>query len=176
MVYFTFYVFPFINQVFTNAAFVVPFLDLFAKLGAINNSIQPFIAGYYRWKKERPTEQTEPVLFDFTSFEPLKKSQELFYQVGLTPRECIRALERQMANVERMARFIAAYIYSAVLEDESLLQAKNLTETIDIETLEFDPEKMRQRSGMADTAKESKLTKAGTDFIAEFRRPKKQTS
>ncbi|MBZ5507109.1 MAG: NAD(P)-binding protein [Acidobacteriia bacterium] len=176
MVYFTFYVFPFINHVFTNAAFVVPFLDLFAKLGVINNSIQPFIAGYYRWKKGRLTTQQEPVLFDFTSFEPLKKSQELFYQVGLTPRECIRGLERQMANVEKMARFIAAYIYSAVLEDDSILLAKNLAETIDIETLEFDPEKMKQTSSVLNTTKESKLTKAGTDFITEFRRPKQQTS
>jgi flavin-dependent dehydrogenase len=175
MVYFTFYVFPFINHVFTNAAFVVPFLDLFAKLGVINNSIQPFIAGYYRWKKGRLTTQQEPVLFDFTSFEPLKKSQELFYQVGLTPRECIRTLERQMANVEKMARFIAAYIYSAVLEDDSILLAKNLAETIDIETLEFDPEKMRQTSSVLNTTKESKLTKAGTDFITEFRRPNQQT-
>lgn len=175
MVYFTFYVFPFINHVFTNAAFVVPFLDLFAKLGVINNSIQPFIAGYYRWKKGRLTTQQEPVLFDFTSFEPLKKSQELFYQVGLTPRECIRTLERQMANVEKMARFIAAYIYSAVLEDDSILLAKNLVETIDIETLEFDPEKMRQTSSVLNTTKESKLTKAGTDFITEFRRPNQQT-
>ncbi len=175
MVYFTFYVFPFINHVFTNAAFVVPFLDLFAKLGVINNSIQPFIAGYYRWKKGRLTTQQETVLFDFTSFEPLKKSQELFYQVGLTPRECIRTLERQMANVEKMARFIAAYIYSAVLEDDSILLAKNLAETIDIETLEFDPEKMRQTSSVLNTTKESKLTKAGTDFITEFRRPNQQT-
>jgi flavin-dependent dehydrogenase len=174
MVYFTFYVFPFINQVFTNPAFVVPFLDLFAKLGAINNSIQPFITGYYRWKKGRPATQHEPVLFDFTSFEPLKKSQELFYQVGLSPRECVRTLERQMANVERMARFIAAYIYSVVLEDESLL-AKNLAESIDIEKLEFDPEKMRQMSGALNTTKESKLTKAGNDFIMEFRHSRQQT-
>jgi flavin-dependent dehydrogenase len=176
MVYFTFYVFPFINQVFTSAAFVVPFLDLFAKLGAINNSIQPFITGYYRWKKERPSAQQEPVLFDFTAFEPLKKSQELFYQVGLTPRECVRSIERQMANVERMARFIAAYIYSVVLEDDDILVAKNLAETIDIERLEFDPEKMRQMSRAASITKESKLTKVGTDFIATFRRSKEQTT
>lgn len=176
MVYFTFYVFPFINQVFTNAAFVVPFLDLFARLGAINNSVQPFIAGYYRWKKGRLFTQQEPVLFELTSFEPLKKSQELFYQVGLTPRECIKTLERQMANIERMARFIAAYIYSAVLEDDSILLSKNLAETIDIEKLEFDPEKMREMSGALNTMKETKLTKAGTDFITEFRRPKQPAS
>ena len=175
-VYFTFYVFPFINQVFTSAAFVVPFLDLFAKLGAINNSLQPFITGYYRWKKERPSPQKEPVFFDFTAFEPLRKSQELFYQVGLTPRECARGIERQMANVEKMARFIAAYIYSVVLEDDDILVAKNLAETIDVEKLEFDPEKMRQMGHAATISKESKLTKAGTDFIVAFRRSKEQTS
>ena len=175
-VYFIFYVFPFINRVFTSAAFVVPFLDLFAKLGSINNSLQPFISGYYRWKKERPSPQKEPVFFDFTAFEPLRKAQELFYQVGLTPRECARTIERQMANVEKMARFIAAYIYSVVLEDDDILVAKNLAETIDIEKLEFNPEKMRQMGQAATISKESKLTKAGTDFITAFRRSKEQTS
>ncbi len=81
-----------------------------------------------------------------------------------------------MANVEKMARFIAAYIYSVVLEDDDILVAKNLAETIDVEKLEFDPEKMRQMGHAATISKESKLTKAGTDFIAAFRRSKEQTS
>src|SRR5205823_4616222 len=49
-IYFTFYVFPFINQLFTETSFVVPYLDLFAKLGPLNHSIQAFITAYYRWK------------------------------------------------------------------------------------------------------------------------------
>lgn len=174
-IYFAFYVFPFINQVFTNTAFVVPFLDLFAKLGTINHNIQSFIAGYFRWKKARPqTRAGDPVFFDFTSFEPLKKAEELFYQVGLSPAECTRALKQQMANVERFARFIAVYVYSVVLEDKSLLTNKQLADTIQIEKLEFDVQRMRQECSRLEEAKEPKLVKLAPQFVAQFARSEEE--
>ena len=139
-------------------------------LVAINNSLQPFIAAFYRWKQNNRPRQQEPILFDFTSFEPLKKSAELFYQTGLTPHECIKTLKRQMANVEKMARFIVAYIYSIVLGDESVLTLKHLAEAINIEQLEFNPDKMRETGQGLDHAQESQFGKAGADFVAQFRR------
>jgi flavin-dependent dehydrogenase len=176
MVYFTFYVFPFVNQVFTDTAFILSFLDVFARLGVINNSLQSFITGFYRWKKSQPARCQEPVLFDFSSFEPLKKAQELFYQVGLTPQECIRILKRQMANVEQMAGFIVAYVYSVVLDDDSVLAARNFVEDIDFGKLEFDPDKMRQAALALNRTREAKLTKIGADFIAQFRRGENRVS
>lgn len=176
MVYFTFFVFPFVNQVFTDTAFILSFLDVFARLGVINNSIQSFITGFYRWKKGQPARCQEPVLFDFSSFEPLKKAQQLFYQVGLTPQECIRTLKRQMANVEQMAGFIVAYVYSVVLDDDSVLTARNFVEDIDLGKLEFDPDKMRQAAPALNRTREAKLTKLGSDFISQFRRGKNRVS
>jgi len=176
MVYFTFFVFPFVNQAFTNTAFILSFLDVFARLGVINNSIQSFITGFYRWKKSQPARCQEPVLFDFSSFEPLKKAQQLFYQVGLTPQECIRTLKRQMANVEQMASFIVAYVYSVVLDDDSVLAARNFVEDIDLGKLEFDPDKMRQAAPALNRTREAKLTKIGADFISQFRRGKNRVS
>jgi flavin-dependent dehydrogenase len=170
MVYFTFYVFPFINHVFTDTAFILSFLDIFAHLGAINKSLQSFITEFYRWKKSQPAHPREPVLFDFSSFEPLKKAQELFYQVGLTPQECIRTLKRQMANVEQMASFIVGYIYSVVLDDDNVLAARNFVEDMDLANLEFNPDKMREAAPALHGAREAKLTKIGADFIAQFRR------
>ncbi len=143
-IYFAFYVFPFINQLFTETSFVVPYLDLFARLGALNNSMQAFITSYYRWKQARPVEATEPVLFDFTGLEPLKKSEELFYKVGLSPRECIKTLRQALVNIENLSRFIAVYIYSVVLDDEELLTNKQLIETAKITNLSFDVEAMRR--------------------------------
>ncbi|MGD0568468.1 MAG: hypothetical protein ABSA78_08680 [Candidatus Sulfotelmatobacter sp.] len=176
MVYFTFYVFPFVNQVFTDTAFILSFLDIFARLGAINKSLQSFITGFYRWKKSQPERCQEPVFFDFSSFEPLKKAQELFYQVGLTPQECIRTLKRQMANIEQMAGFIVAYIYSVVLDDDSALAAKNFVDNIDLCNLEFDPDTMRQVAPVLDKTREAKLTKIGADFIGQFRRGENRAS
>jgi flavin-dependent dehydrogenase len=170
MVYFTFYVFPFINQVFTDTVFILSFLDLFARLGTINSSLQSFIAGFYRWKKDQPPRYQERILFDFASFEPLKKSQDLFYQMGLTPEECIKTIKRQMVHIEHLASFIVSYVYSVVLDDDSLLAARHVVEGIDIEKLEFDPDKMRQIAHRPNTAQDSKLMKLGSEFTLQFRR------
>src|SRR5215210_3261861 len=48
-VYFAFYVFPFINDLFTNRQFISLFLNRFARLGPINKNLQAFISSYYCW-------------------------------------------------------------------------------------------------------------------------------
>lgn len=172
-IYFTFYVFPFINQVFTDPSFALPYLELFSKLGAMNRNLQDFIAGYYCWKKKkgRPVEPHEPRFFDFMSFEPLKKAEGLFYQTGLSVPETLSILRQNMPNVEGFARFIAAYIYSVVLGDEGLTANKELIETINIQDLRFDPEAMREECSGLKMTKEAEFAKTGSDFIMEFRKP-----
>src|SRR5437016_2945866 len=123
--------------------FAVPYLDLFAKLGVLNTHLQTFITAYYHRKKGQPVQLRDPNFFDFMSLEPLKKAEELFYEVGLTGPECMKALKHAMGNVERLGRFIAMYIYSTVLGDENLLTNQELAETIRIDNLHFDPEKMQ---------------------------------
>lgn len=175
-VYFAFYVFPFINQLFTQTAFVVPYLDLFAKLGTWNQSIQVFVRDYYRWKKNQPAEPGDPVLFDFTGFEPLKKSEELFYDVGLGAIQAIRLLREHMTSIQRLGSFIAIYIYSVVLNDESLLSNKHLIETIRIDNLRFDPDSMRRECECLDKAHDQKFTKTGMQFIMQFRPARENSS
>lgn len=174
-VYFTFYVFPFINQMFTTPSFVIPYLNLFARLGVLNRNLQDFIAGYYQWKKEQPATAHEPKFFDFMSFEPLMKAEKLFYQVGLTASETIDTLARSMENVERLARFIAAYIYSKVVGDENLLTHGQFVASLELENLTFDPARMRQRcSGIEMETKtkmtmQSDLTRMASDFVMQFK-------
>lgn len=169
-IYFSFFVFPFINHVFTDTSFLVSYLDVFAKLGPLNHSIQGFITAYYRWKQARPLEPREPNLFDFTGLEPLKKSEELFYKVGLSSRECIRLLRQSMSNIENLARFIAVYIYSVVVEDEYLLTNKQLIESVNITNLNFDPEAMRLECRSLDPTRDARLEKLGAEFIKQFRK------
>ena len=167
-IYFTFYAFPFINQVFTDTTFVVPYLDMFAKLGMLNKSIQTFITAYYHWKKNRPLQHRDPGFFDFMFLEPLKRSEELFYQVGLSGAECMKVLKAGMSNVERLGRFIAMHIYSQVLNDEALLTSKALAELIKVDDLHFDPEQMRKQCSHISTAKDAKLAKVAPNFTALF--------
>ncbi|MGC2696628.1 MAG: NAD(P)-binding protein [Candidatus Angelobacter sp.] len=167
-IYFAFYVFPFINQMFTETTFVVPYLDLFARLGALNNSMQAFITAYYRWKKIQPEQAQEPTLFDFTGLEPLKKSEELFYKVGLSARECIKTLRHSLTNIENLARFFAVYIYSAVLNDDALLGNKQLIESLDIVNLTFDPEAMQCQCCSLGPEGDPGLAKLGAEFVRHF--------
>ena len=175
-IYFSFYVFPFMNQVFTDTTFIVPYLDVFAQLGPLNNSIQAFITAYYRWKQTRPAIAGEPKLFDFTGLEPLKKSEELFYKVGLSSRECIRLLRQSMSNIENLARFITVHIYSIVLDNEALLINKQLIETVNITGLRFDPEAMRAECRSLAPEQDTRLEKLGAEFIKQFRNSPKRTS
>lgn len=166
--YFTFYVFPFINQVFTETSFVVPYLDLFAKLGVLNNNLQTFINGYYHWKKNQGLESEEARFFDFMSLEPLKKAEQLFYEVGLSSSECLRALKASMANIDRLARFVAVHIYAAVAGDETILTNKQLIETIRLDNLQFDPDKIRRECSQLDPAQDHKFLKTAPAFVTEF--------
>lgn len=169
-IYFTFYVFPFINQVLTETGFAGPYLELFSRLGALNHSIQSFITGYYYWKtkKAQPVEAHEPHFFDFMWFEPLKKAEQLFYEVGLSGPECLKILKAAMAEIEKLARFIAAYIHSAVLGDESLLANKQLCESMPIANLQFDLELMRRQCSDLGPAQDRELVETGGRFFAQF--------
>jgi flavin-dependent dehydrogenase len=169
-IYFTFYVCPFINQLFTDTSFVVPYLDLFARLGTLNNSLQAFITDYYRWKRARPVEPHEPRFFDFTGLEPLKKSEELLYKTGLSPRECVKALRQAMTNIENLSRFIAVYIHSLVLDNAELLANQQLIKSLDITNLRFDVDAMRCQCQHLDPARDPSLAKLGRDFIRQFHR------
>jgi 2-polyprenyl-6-methoxyphenol hydroxylase-like FAD-dependent oxidoreductase len=167
-IYFTFYVFPFVNQLFTDVAFVIPYLDLFAKLGMLNQKVQTFITEYYRWKKGRSVQCRDPRFCDFTSFGPLVKAQELIYQIGLSPGESIRLLRQHIANIEELARFIAAYIYSVVLGDESLLKNEQLYARIRMEELQFDPAHMHRICSDLDRARAGRVSSLAPDFVRQF--------
>lgn len=168
-IYFTFYVFPFVNGLFTQTAFAISFLDLFARLGTWNHSLQAFIRDYYRWKKARPEEPHSPILFDFTSFEPLKKSEELFYEVGVGSSAALKLLKEHMVNIEKLGRFISIYIYAAVLDDETLLSNRHLIETIRIDNLRFDPAYMRQECNSLHEGINPRFSAIATEFISQFR-------
>jgi hypothetical protein len=140
-VYFVFFVFPFINDLFTNPKFSGPFLREFAKLGDLNKNLQLFITDYYGWKKKKQASiPVKPRLFDFTDLQPLKSSVELFYCVGLSAEEAVRIVQRELNNLNEFARFIVAYIYSVVGEDPDLATDRRFVEILNPAEIRFDPE------------------------------------
>jgi flavin-dependent dehydrogenase len=148
-VYFTFFVFPFINDLFTDLSFSGDFLQEFSKLGALNHNLQQFITHYYRWKKGCFNSPAEPQFFDFTELQPLQSSAELFYKVGVLPTEGIGVLRQEVDNLKELARYIVTYIYSVVSGDPRLLTDARFIQSLDLTALQFNPDLIRKQSESA---------------------------
>jgi hypothetical protein len=98
----------------------------------------------------------------------LVKAQELIYEIGLSPGESIRLLRQHVANIEELARFIAAYVYSVVLGDESLLQNEQLNARIMTQGLHFDPAHMHRICNGLDGTNSGRLASVAPDFVRQF--------
>jgi flavin-dependent dehydrogenase len=144
-IYFSFYVFPFINDLFTDSRFVLSFLNKFSRLGPINRGLQSFISSYYRWKNSERGPASGPIFNDFTQIGPLQAAEKSFYLVGVSVDEACRVLDLQFANLKEMARFIVTHIISVVLGDERVLTNRPFIEGINLDRLRFYPDEMRER-------------------------------
>lgn len=144
-IYFGFYVFPFINGMFTDLRFATHFLRRFTELGRANRAMQSFVSDFYRWKKAGGLEPGDVTFFDFMEIGALREAERTFYQVGVSVDEAIREIDRQFANVQHLGRLIAAHVSSRVLGDRRVIWNRAFVEDISLPTLTFDPEEMRAR-------------------------------
>jgi flavin-dependent dehydrogenase len=149
-VYFAYYVFPFINDLHVDKTFLPTFLRRFGQLGPINHGIHRLLAAYYRWKKENVIlEAPEPVFFEFTEVGALAEAELTFYKVGISRDEARQVLDEQLDNLRDLARWTAAHVASAVLDDPRAVTNAAFIRGIDIDNLQFDPAAMAERLGAA---------------------------
>ena len=144
-IYFSFYVFPFINDLFTDKRFIPVFLSRFLQLGPVNKNLQSFISAFYQWKKVEREPLGERVLNDFTEVGHLSAAEKAFYLVGVPVDEARRVLDFQLAGLKEMARFILTHISAVVLSDERVLTNRAFIESIDLHHYRFDPDEIRER-------------------------------
>jgi len=162
-IYFVFYVFPFINNLFTDQKFLLPFLSKFARLGRINANLQPFFSDFYQWKKRQPAAPGPPVFFDFTDIAPLQDSKRLFYSVGVSAADALDVLDAHLASLKDLARFILAHAASRVLGDDRALTHRAFVESLDLSGTRFDPDAFRNR-----WAKVSKVSRQKASYEWPF--------
>lgn len=143
-IYFAYYVFPFINDLFVDKRFLVIFINRFSQLGRINRSLQSFISDFFQWKKTRRIPPREVFHFDFTDIKPLADAEKSFYRVGVSVEESRQILDEQLTSLREMARFVAAQICASVLGDLRVLTNRRFVEGLDINRLNFDPEEIRE--------------------------------
>jgi flavin-dependent dehydrogenase len=138
-IYFTFYVFPFINYLFTDSRFIRIFFRKFAQLGPINHNIQQFLSDFYRWRAANETDLST-TLIDFTQLKPLEKAAQAFYEVGLTVDEAEERLDSYLKTLKEFARYILTYCSSVSLDDPEALHNKPFIKSIKLRDYRFDPE------------------------------------
>lgn len=144
-VYFSFFVFPFINELATNRLFALSYLGKFSRLGAINKHLQTFLSDYYHWKQTTQQPPQVPLFHDFAAHGALRTAESTFYRVGVSVVEARDILDEQLANLKELALYIVAYVSSVVLADERVLSNRAFIEGIDLQNLRFAPQEMRDR-------------------------------
>ncbi len=145
-IYFSHMVFPFMNGLFTDTSFLPGFFRRFSSLGKINRTVQGYIAEYFEWKKGRFDPPAEPIYFDFTRFETLKRAETCFYLTGSDAPAAHAELDRQQDNLREFALWIIAHIDSVVLDDPGLLARADYHAGIDITERRFDPQAMHAQA------------------------------
>jgi flavin-dependent dehydrogenase len=170
-VYFAYYVFPFINDLHVDKAFLPTFLRRFSQLGPINHGIHRLLADYYRWKKENVVlEAPEPVFFDFMEVGALAASELTFYKVGVSRDEAREVLDEQLENLRDLARWTAAHVASVVLDAPLAATNAAFIRGIDIDNLQFDPAAMAERLEAAcRETSESYVWRFAVPCMARFR-------
>lgn len=144
-IYFSFYVFPFINDLFTDRRFLPGYLRRFSQLGPMNRRMHELLVAFYRWKKENLSERPdEPILFDFYEAWQLGAAEKCFYKVGVPVEEARTVLDEQLGNLEEMARWTAAHIAATVLGDPRALTHPDFVASLDPSTVEWNPDGWRE--------------------------------
>jgi flavin-dependent dehydrogenase len=141
-IYFGFYVFPFINDLFTDRRFLVAFLRTFTKLGRVNLALQTMLSRYYHWKKANREPHASPIFFEFYEIHGLAVAEQTFYRVGVSVEAARVVLDEQLANTMTLARYTAAHLYAMVLNEPGLVWNRPFLESLDLERLAFDPARM----------------------------------
>lgn len=144
-IYFGFYVFPFLNGLFTDRRFAVLFLRLFSRLGPVNRGVQQLLSAFYQWKKEHRLPPAEPAFLDFMEVGTLAAAERTFYEMGVGVEGARRVLAGQLENLDELARFIAAHVASVVVGDPRVRTSRRFVDAIDPAALAFDPAGWRAR-------------------------------
>jgi 2-polyprenyl-6-methoxyphenol hydroxylase-like FAD-dependent oxidoreductase len=154
-VYFAFYVFPFINDLFTAKNFIPLYFTKFAHLGLVNSNLQAFLRDYYHWKKLTRQPASAPAFNDFMELGALRTAESTFYRVGVSVEEAGDILDAQVRNLLEFARFIVAHVSSVILSDEQVLINRPFVESINPYDIGFDLDTIRERyTKFADSTEE----------------------
>lgn len=142
-IYFAFYAFPFINDLFTNERFIKYYFRKFAQLGPINRNFQKFLSDYYQWKKTLPPKD-KPVTNDYLDLSALKKIEASYYKICAGIEQAEEDLAGHLQGLKDFARFMYAYMTSVVLGDKQVMFNRSYVSSIKLGMHTLDPETLHR--------------------------------
>jgi len=142
-VYFGFFVVPGINDMFADKRAMSVHLRKYGLLGPINHSLQQFLSAFASWKKAQGRVPDERLVFDFYRMCPLRESEKLFYEVGLSQAEIENVFDMHFTRLKEFARYIITHVYASVLGDKRVLTNAPFIASLKLRTMTFDAERMR---------------------------------
>jgi hypothetical protein len=111
----------------------------------VNKSLHMFLHDFFVWKKQNgPIPVADPVHIEFYDLEPLRLSEKMFYEIGLTAEEAEEAIEKHAERIKEFARYIRAHVHAVVLGEKRALSNARFIESLRLRDTVFDPEQMRQ--------------------------------
>jgi hypothetical protein len=132
-VYYAFYVFPFINDLFTESRFVPGFLRRFGRLGRINQGLQETIRDFYHWRKAAGDAALRADLLGVHEPRAARRGGEDVLRDRRSGGRAHQVLDVQLANLEELARMIMAWIASRVVDDPAALHDRAFVDAIDLD-------------------------------------------
>jgi hypothetical protein len=142
-VYFGFFALPMINGFFSSPEIMPAILRRFAKIGPINHHLQHFLSAFFQWKKRQgPRRLDAPNLIDFYGMVPLRESEKLFYEAGLSAEEALDVADRHVIRLREFARYILTHVCASVIGDRAVLTNAPFIRSLNLTNTEFDPERM----------------------------------
>lgn len=169
-VYFSYYVFPFINGLFTDPTFGTGYLRRLTQLGPKNRGLHELLNGFYHWKKRQGLLGTEaPVNFEFMQAPALRSAESCFYKMGLSSEAARRVLDEQLSSLDELARFIVAHVAGVVTRDPRA-HSEAFVRGIDFEGLVFDEAALRARVADVDRSSPPCAWSAPPPCLRRFRK------
>ena len=142
-IYFAFYAFPFINDLFTNERFIKFYFRKFAQLGPVNRNLQKFLSDYYRWKKMLPP-RDGPISNDYLDLSALKRIECSYYRIPPGVEDAEEELAGHLQLLKDFARYMYAYMTSVILGDRQVMFNRSYVNSIKLGLHTLDPESLRK--------------------------------
>ncbi len=130
-IYFNFFVFPFINNLFTNIQFLDEYFKRMAQLGPLNHTVQTKIKDFSNWKNNNNS-NSKQTFFDLMDSYVLKDSEKTFYELTNSVPEAMLIVDSKLELMKKYALLILCHVQARKYNDNAYFYKSELIEKVNL--------------------------------------------